>query len=58
LDYKRKLQLILSLMIVSQKVLVKSAGDRKFGHSAARRKMESPEGKFDAEKKHNRNVMK
>ena len=37
---------------------MKSAGDRKFGHSAARRKMESPEGKFDAEKKHNRNVMK
>lgn len=56
-DDKRKLQSI-SSMILSQKVLVKSSGDIKFGCSAARRKMESPKGKLDVEKEHNRNVMK
>lgn len=45
-------------MILPQKVLVKCASEMKFGHFAARKMTGSPKGKLDAEKEHDRNLIK
>lgn len=54
---KRKFQLILSLVILSQKVLMKAAAD-KIWMLCCKEKDGITNRNLDAEKEHNRNVIK